>query len=47
MGETLDRISARQYGVSTMWRLIAEANGINDPLALRPGAFLNIPKQQA
>jgi hypothetical protein len=46
-GETLDRISARHYGDSTKWRLIAEANGINDPLALRPGAFLNIPKQQA
>ena len=45
-GETLDRISARHYGDSTKWRLIAEANGITDPLALRPGAFLNIPKQQ-
>jgi hypothetical protein len=45
-GETLDRIAARHYGESTKWRLIADANGITDPLALRPGAFLNIPKQQ-
>jgi nucleoid-associated protein YgaU len=45
-GETLDRISARHYGDSTKWRLIAEANGITDPLTLRPGAFLSIPKQQ-
>ena len=43
-GETLDRISARHYGDSTRWRLIAEANGIHDPLALRPGALLTIPK---
>jgi LysM repeat protein len=43
-GETLDRISARHYGDATKWRMIAEANGINDPLALRPGAFLTIPK---
>jgi LysM repeat protein len=43
-GETLDRISARHYGDSTKWRLIAQANGIHDPLALRPGAVLNIPR---
>jgi hypothetical protein len=43
-GETLDRISARHYGDSTRWRLIAEANGIHDPLALRPGSLLTIPK---
>lgn len=46
-GETLDRIAAKHYGTSTNWRLIAEANGIHDPLALRPGSFLNIPKQDA
>lgn len=45
-GETLDRIAARHYGDSTRWRMIAEANGIHDPLALRPGAFLNIPRRE-
>lgn len=45
-GETLDRISAQHYGDATKWRLIAAANGIDDPLAIRPGSFLNIPKQQ-
>jgi hypothetical protein len=45
-GETLDRISARHYGDATHWRLIAEANGITDPLALRPGALLNIPSRR-
>ena len=43
-GETLDRISARYYGDSTRWRAIAGANGISDPLALRPGVLLTIPR---
>ncbi len=43
-GETLDRISARYYGDSTRWRVLASANGLEDPLALRPGALLDIPR---
>ena len=43
-GETLDRISSRYYGDATRWRQIATANGISDPLALRPGALLSIPR---
>ena len=43
-GETLDRISARYYGDSTRWRALATANGIADPLALRPGSVLTIPR---
>lgn len=45
-GETLDRISAKHYGDATSWRLIAEANGITDPLALRPGSLLTIPSRR-
>jgi nucleoid-associated protein YgaU len=43
-GETLDRISARYYGDSTQWRRIAAANGISDPLSVRSGALLSIPR---
>ncbi|MHB2022174.1 MAG: CIS tube protein [Mycobacteriales bacterium] len=43
-GETLDRISARYYGDSTRWRLLATANGIEDPLAMRPGMLLSVPR---
>ena len=43
-GETLDRISARYYGDSTRWRLLASANGLEDPLAVRPGSLLNVPR---
>jgi hypothetical protein len=42
-GETLDRISARYYGDSTQWRVLADANGIEDPLSIRPGSLLAIP----
>ncbi len=43
-GETLDRISARYYGDATRWRILANANGLEDPLAVRPGAVLSIPR---
>jgi LysM repeat protein len=43
-GETLDRISARYYGSSTKWRALAAANGIEDPLAVRPGTVLSVPR---
>lgn len=46
-GETLDRISARYYGDSTKWRALAVANGVEDPLTLRPGALLSIPQLDA
>jgi hypothetical protein len=44
-GETLDRISARYYGDATQWRRLAVANGVQDPLALRPGVLLDIPRE--
>jgi nucleoid-associated protein YgaU len=43
-GETLDRIAAIHFGDPTTWRRIADANGIQDPLALRPGSLLAIPE---
>ncbi|HEY2165937.1 MAG TPA: LysM peptidoglycan-binding domain-containing protein [Jatrophihabitantaceae bacterium] len=43
-GETLDRISARYYGDPTRWRPLAVANGIEDPLSVRPGSLLSIPE---
>lgn len=42
-GETLDRISARYYSDSTRWRMLAVANGIEDPLAIRPGSLITVP----
>ena len=43
-GETLDRIAAQYYGDSTRWRALATANQIPDPLSLRPGSLISIPR---
>jgi nucleoid-associated protein YgaU len=43
-GETLDRVAALYYQDSTRWRLIAEANGIVDPLEIPPGTALILPE---
>lgn len=45
VGDSLDRIAARYYGDSTQWREIAAANGVRDPLDLRPGSLLAIPER--
>jgi hypothetical protein len=42
-GDTLSAIAGHQYGDPALWRPIAEANGIDDPLALQPGQVLVIP----
>ncbi|HEY0138337.1 MAG TPA: LysM peptidoglycan-binding domain-containing protein [Nannocystis sp.] len=43
LGDTLQAISARQYGSPAHWRRIAEANAIDDPRRLVPGTILAIP----
>jgi nucleoid-associated protein YgaU len=42
-GESITRIAERTGGDPRDWRRIAEANGIDDPLALPPGQRLAIP----
>ena len=42
-GDTLPSISYRAYGDATRWRLIAEANGVDNPLHLRRGSSLALP----
>src|SRR5262245_54570526 len=44
-GETLDRVAAVHYQDPTRWRLIAEANGVIDPLEILPGTPLVVPEQ--
>jgi hypothetical protein len=46
-GDSLQSIAYAMYGDPTRWRTIAEANGIDDPLALRRGHTLSIPRAQA
>jgi hypothetical protein len=42
-GERLSQLAARYYGFPDLWRLIANANNIDNPLALLPGTRLRIP----
>ncbi|MBN2440593.1 MAG: LysM peptidoglycan-binding domain-containing protein [Spirochaetales bacterium] len=42
-GETLSSISAREYNDPRVWREIADANGIEDPLNVKPGTVLKLP----
>jgi hypothetical protein len=42
-GDTLSRIAADHYEDSSQWRAIANQNGIDDPLDLKPGTILEVP----
>lgn len=42
-GDTLAGIAAARYNDPTKWRTIADANNIDNPLALEPGRVLVIP----
>jgi hypothetical protein len=42
-GDSLASIAFGEYGDPNYWRALAEVNGIDDPLRVRPGANLLIP----
>jgi len=42
-GDTLGLIAYREYGRTSLWRLIAEANGLDDVRDVEPGTVLLIP----
>jgi hypothetical protein len=46
-GDSLPSIAHRAYGDPTQWRAIAVANGIDNPLRLRSGATLSVPRLDA
>lgn len=45
-GDTLAGIAFQQYGDPALWREIAVANGIDDPMRLRPGSRLLVPAME-
>jgi hypothetical protein len=45
-GDTLPSVAYRAYGDATRWRVIAEANGVDDPLRLRRGTPLMLPRME-
>lgn len=42
-GETLQSLSAREYGSPKHWRLIADSNGVEDPMNIKSGTLLRLP----
>lgn len=42
-GDTLESLAYRTYGDPNLWREIAHANDIDDPMRLRPGRALLLP----
>ena len=42
-GDTLQSIAWREYGDPSFWRVIAERNGIDDPMRLPAGTALLVP----
>ncbi|MFB8029841.1 LysM peptidoglycan-binding domain-containing protein [Streptomyces sp. NPDC056465] len=42
-GDSLALLAWREYGDATAWRVIAEANDMDDPMALAPGTELVLP----
>jgi len=43
-GQRLDEIATDHYGDPALWRLIALANGVADPLHLDPNAVVDLPR---
>ena len=42
-GETLSSIATEEYGEPNLWRVIADANQLNNPRKLLPGKQLTVP----
>ncbi|WP_405497602.1 hypothetical protein [Streptomyces sp. NBC_00096] len=42
-GEDLVNLARTQYGSTSHWRKVADANGIDDPLRMRPGQTVYLP----
>jgi nucleoid-associated protein YgaU len=42
-GDSLPMIAYGEYGQAAMWRAVADLNGVDDPMRLRPGDRLLLP----
>lgn len=42
-GDSLPMLAYREYGNAALWREIADVNGIDDPLRMRPGDSVFLP----
>jgi nucleoid-associated protein YgaU len=46
-GDSLASIAYEELGTATLWRIVAEVNGIDDPFRIPPGTSLIIPSLTA
>jgi hypothetical protein len=46
-GQRLDQIASEEYGDARYWRLLAEANSLDDPFSLSDGQLLVIPQDKS
>jgi nucleoid-associated protein YgaU len=42
-GDTLTSVAQQEYGDPGLWRALADANGVDDPMRLPAGARLLVP----
>jgi len=42
-GDAIDLIAYQEYGDTSLWRFLAHANNLEDPMRLRPGQILSVP----
>ena len=42
-GDSLAVIAYREYGNPALWRPLADVNGIDDPMRVRPGRTIFLP----
>jgi nucleoid-associated protein YgaU len=42
-GDSIVRIANQSYGTPNAWRVVADVNGLDDPLRVRPGRLLDLP----
>jgi nucleoid-associated protein YgaU len=42
-GESISSVAAREYNDPGKWRVIARANGIEDPENIKPGTVVELP----
>jgi phage tail-like protein len=45
-GESLPHVAMASYGRPGAWRAVARANGIEDPMRVRPGAVIYLPNSE-
>lgn len=44
-GDSLQSVAHQEYGKPSLWRRLADLNGIDDPMRVAPGTMLHLPRR--